>query len=651
MSLWLKQSTAVTVKIGPFVDDTDFKTAETALTISQADIRLSKNGGAFAQSNNAAGATHDASGYYGVPLDATDTNTLGTLRVFVAETGALQVWQDFMVAPANVWDSLFGADLLQVDSTQLLGTAYATPSVAGIQEVDVTHFNGTAGTFAAGRPEVNTTHAAGTAWNSGAIGAATLAADTITAAKIAADAIGASELAADAVAEIADAVWDEDATAHQTQGTFGQAIGDPAADTNTIYKAVVTDATGATVGVDVVTVKAETASIQADTNDLQTQVGTAGAGLTNINLPNQTMDIVGNITGNLSGSVGSVTGAVGSVTGLTPATVHADLDDIQARIPAALVSGRIDASVGAMAANVMTASALAADAVTEINSVVSGTADSGSTTTMVDAARTEADTDYWKDMMILFTSGTIAGQARLITAFTPGTDTITFTPATTQAVGTNTYEIIRNVAAAGASAPTAAEVADAVWDEDATAHQTQGTFGQAIGDPVADTNTIFKAVVSDATGATVGVDVVAVKAETALIQTDTNDLQIQIGTAGAGLTNIDLPDQTMNITGNITGNLSGSVGSVTGLTAANLDTTVSSRATPAQILTTALTESYAADGAAGTLTQILYFIQQILSEASVTATTMTVNKLDGVTAAATLTLNDGTNPTSITRAT
>lgn len=38
------------------------------------------------------------------------------------------------------------------------------------------------------------------------------------------------------------------------------------------------------------------------------EIGAAGAGLTNINLPNQTMDIVGNITGNLSGSVGSVTG-------------------------------------------------------------------------------------------------------------------------------------------------------------------------------------------------------------------------------------------------------------------------------------------------------------------------------------------------------
>ena len=71
-----------------------------------------------------------------------------------------------------------------------------------------------------------------------------------------------------------------------------------------------------------------------------------------------------------------------------------------------------------------------------------GTADSGSTTTMVDAARTEADTDYWKGSFIRFTSGTILGQTRLITAFDPATDTITFAPATTQAVATQTYEIL-----------------------------------------------------------------------------------------------------------------------------------------------------------------------------------------------------------------
>lgn len=61
---------------------------------------------------------------------------------------------------------------------------------------------------------------------------------------------------------------------------------------------------------------AVSATVQVFTNFPQTgdsfdRIGAAGAGLTNIDLPNQTMDIVGNITGNLSGSVGSVTAAVG----------------------------------------------------------------------------------------------------------------------------------------------------------------------------------------------------------------------------------------------------------------------------------------------------------------------------------------------------
>ena len=123
MAQWIKQSTAATIKLGPFLDDTDGKTPETGLTISQADIRLSKNGGAFAQSNNAAGATHNENGYYDVPLNATDTNTLGTLRVAVSESGALPVWQDYMVVPANVWDSMFGASTLNVNVSTMSSAA------------------------------------------------------------------------------------------------------------------------------------------------------------------------------------------------------------------------------------------------------------------------------------------------------------------------------------------------------------------------------------------------------------------------------------------------------------------------------------------------------------------------------------------------
>jgi hypothetical protein len=53
------------------------------------------------------------------------------------------------------------------------------------------------------------------------------------------------------------------------------------------------------------------------------------------NLTGSVASVTGAV-GSVTGSVGSVTGAVGSVTGLTAATVHADLDDIQSRLPAAL---------------------------------------------------------------------------------------------------------------------------------------------------------------------------------------------------------------------------------------------------------------------------------------------------------------------------
>lgn len=53
------------------------------------------------------------------------------------------------------------------------------------------------------------------------------------------------------------------------------------------------------------------------------------------------------------------------------AGVQSDTNDIQTRLPAALVSGRIDASVGAMATDTLTAAALAASAVTEIQTGLS----------------------------------------------------------------------------------------------------------------------------------------------------------------------------------------------------------------------------------------------------------------------------------------
>jgi len=73
--------------------------------------------------------------------------------------------------------------------------------------------------------------------------------------------------------------------------------------------------------------------------------------------------------------------------------------------------------------------------------LITGTADSGSTTTLVDAALTQADTDFFKGAWLVITNGNLLGQARKISAFTPASDTLTLDRAFTQAVATHTYEI------------------------------------------------------------------------------------------------------------------------------------------------------------------------------------------------------------------
>ena len=121
---FLKQSLATTFKAGPFVDKNDGETPLPSLTIVQADIRLSKNGGNFVQTADASGASYDENGWYDVPIHATDVNNTGRLRISIKKAGALFVWQDFMVLPALVYDSLIiGDDNLQVDMLQVGGSS------------------------------------------------------------------------------------------------------------------------------------------------------------------------------------------------------------------------------------------------------------------------------------------------------------------------------------------------------------------------------------------------------------------------------------------------------------------------------------------------------------------------------------------------
>lgn len=137
--MYLRQSTSATVMLGPFVDPTDAVTAKTALSPS---VRLSKNGGAFAARNSASAIAHGENGYYTVPLDATDTGTVG--RLLIAVTSAadhLPVWERAEVLPAATYDALVagtGGSLANLDaavSSRLSTAGYtAPPSAAAVAD-------------------------------------------------------------------------------------------------------------------------------------------------------------------------------------------------------------------------------------------------------------------------------------------------------------------------------------------------------------------------------------------------------------------------------------------------------------------------------------------------------------------------------------
>jgi hypothetical protein len=110
--MFLRQSTTQVVQFGPALDEDDGKTSEAGLTIAQADMQLSKDGGTFAQKSAAGNATHDADGWYYTTLSTTDTATVGELVLQVHVSGALPMQRTYWVIEEAIYDMLYGASAL-----------------------------------------------------------------------------------------------------------------------------------------------------------------------------------------------------------------------------------------------------------------------------------------------------------------------------------------------------------------------------------------------------------------------------------------------------------------------------------------------------------------------------------------------------------
>ena len=328
MALILKQSTAVDVLIGPFVDESDGKTAETGLTISQADVRLSKNGQNMAQKGDTNAAAHDELGYHNCPLGTGDTDTVGTLILAVHESGALPVRHEFQVVEEAIYDTIYAAsadletkidaidtvvDAILVDTGTTLDTKInniqggtfdtATDSLEAVRNRGDAAWTGSMPTSASGTAQGGSSTTIQLASGEIAVD------DTLNGqlvyissgtglkqSRAISDYVGSTKTAtivgtwatnpssdsvyavypadideftaAPVVGDIADAVWDEATSGHTTSGTFGEQVKND-------IEAILTD-TGTTLDNALAVVDGNVDLILADTNEMQGDLANGG---------------------------------------------------------------------------------------------------------------------------------------------------------------------------------------------------------------------------------------------------------------------------------------------------------------------------------------------------------------------------------------
>ena len=618
MALPIRQGATHKVVIGPAVAVGDGFTPVTTLALTTADeaeVILHDNGTVVSISAYTFAAITTADGYYHLTLQSGISGTVGHMTVVINDDSlCLPIRTDFVVLDTGIYDSIYAdaavglATQASVDTIDTNVDAIlvdtGTTLQAELDAIEAAVITNAAGVdiaadiialkaeTAAILVDTGTTLDAALAVVDGNVDA--ILVDTGTTLQAELDAIEAAvitnaagvDIAADIIAlkaETAAILVDTGTTLDGAITTIDGIVDAILVDTGTtlqaeldaIEAAVITNAAGVDIAADIIALKAETAAILADTDD----IGVAGAGLTAL-ATQASVDTIDGIVDSIlddtdliddaTSGLAKIATDVAAVLVDTSTTLQAELDGIQAdteniqsRLPAALVGGRIDATVD---------------------------------------------------------------------------DT-------------------------GLEAGAAGVIADAVWNEDATGHQTGGTFGQAIGDPGANTETMYDAVVTDAAGTNVAADIVAVKAETASIlddtdliddgtsglakiatdvaailvdtsttlqaeldgiQADTEDLQTQIGTAGAGLT--DLGGMSTTMKGQVNTEVDGA-------------------------FTTQMADSVSSDGTIATREQALYLLLQFLTEFGIVGTTLTAYKVDGTTALATFTLDDDTTPTAITRST
>lgn len=153
MTLFLRQSTAIDIRMGPFVDATDAVTPETGITLGAADQAevLKENGAATVAMGGTFAAVTDADGWYDYTVASGDVDTVGEV-VFVVQdlSVCLPVAVRAFVVEEAVYDAMYNAsavgpltaaavnaqvvDVLKTDTNSTDGLTGAPPESPNMEE-------------------------------------------------------------------------------------------------------------------------------------------------------------------------------------------------------------------------------------------------------------------------------------------------------------------------------------------------------------------------------------------------------------------------------------------------------------------------------------------------------------------------------------
>ncbi|MHA2064186.1 MAG: hypothetical protein ACXABY_07375 [Candidatus Thorarchaeota archaeon] len=358
----LQADTAVDVRIGPFVDVGDGFTPEIAIGNTPTNLtgvdeaELLKHDGAATTdiTSNTWAAVSGCDGWYDLTLTASNTDTEGQLTVVIQDdTVCLPVFAHFMVINEAAWGSLFTTKATGYMDINVKAVSEDTVAADNLESA-CDNYSATRGLSGTALPAV----AAG-----GAGGLPT-------------DSTGKTSFNDVSTAEVNTEVDNGIVTYGLDHLVQAAVTGTDITDNSIIAKLVSNQATA-----DWDDFVNTTDSLQAirdwigDGTNLA-EAGGTGDHLTAINLPNQTMDI----TGSLSGSVGSVTGAVGSVTGSV----------------GSVAAGGITS--GSFAAGAINAAAIATDAIDN------------------DALAANAISEFWAEAMVDLAAGAPSATASVLVA-------------------------------------------------------------------------------------------------------------------------------------------------------------------------------------------------------------------------------------------